>query len=78
MNPADLPGAHRFTWHSTGQSLLEAKLRAIDEARSSVRMETFTFTSSDVGGRFRDALAAAARRGVRGCACCLRGRVTCA
>ena len=57
--------AHSFTWHGTGQSLLEAKLRAVDAARSSVCMETFTFRNSDVGLRFRSALAAAARRGVR-------------
>jgi len=50
--------AHSFTWHGTGQSLLEAKLRAIDAARSSVCMETFTFRNSDIGDRFRDALAA--------------------
>jgi len=57
--------AHRFTWHGSGRSLLEAKLVAIDAARSSVCMETFTFKDSDVGLRFRSALAAAARRGVR-------------
>jgi len=60
MTPTD-----RFTWHGTGQSLLEAKLRAIDAARSSVCLETFIFRNSDVGLRFRSALAAAARRGVR-------------
>ena len=54
-----MPGAHSFTWHGTGRSLLEAKLRAIDAACSSVRMETFTFRNSDIGGRFREALAAA-------------------
>ena len=56
---------HSFTWHGTGQSLLEAKLRAIAAARSSVCLETFIFRDSDVGLRFRSALAAAARRGVR-------------
>ncbi|MBK8475038.1 MAG: hypothetical protein IPL39_01665 [Opitutaceae bacterium] len=55
---------HRFTWHGTGQNLLEAKLRAIDGARSSVCMETFYFSDSDIGHRFQSALAAAARRGV--------------
>ena len=64
-NLADMADAHSFTWHGTGQSLLEAKLRAIDAARASVCMETFTFRDSDVGLRFRSALAAAARRGVR-------------
>ena len=64
-NPADMTDAHSFTWHGTGRSLLEAKLVAIDAARSSVCMETFTFRDSDVGLRFRSALAAAARRGVR-------------
>lgn len=60
-HPADMADAHSFTWHGTGQSLLEAKLRAVDAARSSVCMETFTFRDSDVGLRFRSALAAAAR-----------------
>ena len=57
--------SHIFTWHSTGQSLLEAKLKAIHEAGASVVMETFIFRDSDIGERFRNALAAAARRGVQ-------------
>jgi len=64
-NSADMADAHSYTWHDTGQSLLEAKLRAIDAARSFVCMEMFIFRDSDVGLRFRSALAAAARRGVR-------------
>ena len=56
--------AHSFTWHGTGQSLLEAKLTAIAAARSSVVMETFIFRDSDIGARFRDALTAAAQRRV--------------
>jgi cardiolipin synthase A/B len=57
--------ARPFTWHGTGQSLLEAKLRAIDAATSSVRMETFTFKKPAIGHRFQSALASAAQRGVR-------------
>ncbi len=57
--------SHIFTWHSTGQSLLEAKLQAIHEAGASVVMETFIFRDSDIGQRFRDVLTTAARRGVR-------------
>lgn len=64
-NPAGLGGAHSFAWHGTGQDLLGAKLRAIEGAAVSVCFETFLFTESDVGHRFRSALAAAARRGVR-------------
>ena len=64
-NSAETADAHSFTWHDTGQSLLEAKLRAIDAARSFVCMEMFIFRDSEVGLRFRSALAAAARRGVR-------------
>ena len=45
--------------------MLESKVRAIGAARSSVGMEMFIFRDSDVGLRFRSALAAAARRGVR-------------
>ena len=63
--PAADGEAHRFAWHGTGQSLLEAKLNAIAEAQSSVSMETFIFRDSDIGQRFRDALTAAARRGAR-------------
>jgi len=58
-------GAHSLDWHGTGQALLDAKLRAIEGARSSVRMETYTFRDSDIGLRFRLALTAAARRKVR-------------
>ena len=57
--------AHCFTWHGTGQSLLEAKLAAMAAAQSSVVMETFIFRDSDIGQQFREALTAAARRGVR-------------
>ncbi len=60
-----MAAAHRFIWHDTGQSLLEAKLIALAAARSSVVMETFIFRDSGIGARFRDALIAAARRGVR-------------
>jgi cardiolipin synthase A/B len=63
--PASRSGAHFFAWHGTGQSLLEAKLKAIAEARLSVEMETFLFRASPVGQRFCDELTAAARRGVR-------------
>jgi len=57
-------GVHRFVWHSTGENLLGAKLKAIAEARQSVCMETFIFRDSDIGRQFRDALTSAARRGV--------------
>ena len=60
-----MAAAHSYTWHGTGQSLLEAKLAAIANARSSVRMETFIFRDSEIGRRFRDALTVAARRGLR-------------
>jgi len=63
--PAVGAGAHFFVWLGTGQSLLEAKLKAIAEARSSIEMEMFIFRDSAIGERFRDALIAAARRQVR-------------
>jgi cardiolipin synthase len=56
---------HHFSWHGTGQDLLAAGLAAIAVARTSVDMETFTFRHSEIGERFREALTAAARRGVR-------------
>lgn len=57
--------AHDFTWHGTGKNLLDAKRHAIDQARSSVRLETFHWVDSEIGSRFRAALVMAARRGVR-------------
>lgn len=60
-----MAGAHSFKWHGTGQSFLDAKLRAIDGAGTSVCLEMFIFRDSDIGNRFRKALATAARRGVR-------------
>ena len=60
--PLFIAAAHSFTRHGTGQSLLEAKLRAIDAAPSSVCMETFTFGNSKIGRRFRSVPAAAAER----------------
>ncbi len=56
---------HSHIWHGTGQSLLQGMLQAIAEARTSVCLETFTFSASAIGDRFRAALAAAAQRGVR-------------
>ncbi len=56
--------SHRVQWHSTGFSLLEAKLEAIHAAKESVRMETYIYTDQDIGRRFRAALIAAAQRGV--------------
>jgi cardiolipin synthase len=55
---------HRFDWHSTGYSLLEAKLVAIAEATHTIRMETYIYADEDIGRRFRAALIEAAMRGV--------------
>lgn len=67
QHPPDAPKvpAHEFVWHGTGFSLLEAMLHQIEAARQSVCMETYTFADTEIGGRFRDALAAAAGRGVK-------------
>ena len=51
--------------HRTGRALLAAMLDAVESARSEVRFEFYIVTDSDVGRRFRDALARAAARGVR-------------
>ena len=63
--PPATAGLHRYTWHSTGQELLNAKLQAIAAAKVSVYLEVFTFSDSEIGNRFSEALAAASRRGVR-------------
>ena len=66
--PHAVPGesdTHSFEWHGTGFSLLEAMLREITSATASVRMEIYTFADTEIGARFREALCAAAARGVK-------------
>lgn len=55
----------RFGWLRTGQEGLAAMLRAIEQAQSSVGLEIYILQKSEIGDRFRTALADAARRGVR-------------
>lgn len=55
----------RLTWLPTGRQGLAAMWAAIEAARDSVALEIYIFEDSPVGARFRDALVAAARRGVR-------------
>lgn len=56
--------AHHFEWFGSGQQFLGAQLAAIASAEVSIRLETYIFTDSATGRRFRDALVEAARRGV--------------
>jgi len=59
------PGGHELGWLGRGDALLAAMLAAIGAARESVRLETYIFADDATGRRFRDALAAAARRDIR-------------
>lgn len=52
-------------WFCTGDDFFSAQLAAIEAARSSVCFEVYIFQAGPLGGRFRDALARAAGRGVR-------------
>ncbi len=54
-----------FRWLPNGQTALEGMLAAIQASRESVRLETYICTDCPIGHRFREALADAARRGVR-------------
>ncbi len=62
--PASAIERHRFEWHGSGRSYLDAQLRAIGAARRAVRMEMYIFSDTQIGTAFRDALTQAARRGV--------------
>lgn len=60
------PGAPApLTWLRTGRDGLAAMLELIGQARTSVALEIYILQDCEVGDRFRQALAAAARRGVR-------------
>ena len=54
-----------WSWFRTGDEMFPAMLAAIDGARESVCLETYIFSASELGQRFREALTGAARRGVR-------------
>lgn len=60
-----IPGTHRFVWHGTGFSQLEAMVAAIKSAKRSVRLEVYILTDTEIGRRFIEALTEAARRGVK-------------
>lgn len=52
-------------WLATGREDFQAKLQAIDDARRSVRLETYIYTASPPGEALRDALVRAAQRGAQ-------------
>lgn len=53
----------QLTWFAKGDMAYAAMLDDIGRASVSVRLETYIFSATGVGIRFRDALAGAARRG---------------
>jgi cardiolipin synthase len=52
-------------WLCTGDTIFPAMLAAIDEAKSEICLETYTFSPGSPGERFRDALIRARQRGLR-------------
>lgn len=54
-----------WKWYRTGDEVFPEMLASIEEARSSVCLETYTFSAGRLGESFREALIRAQRRGVR-------------
>src|SRR4051812_40053913 len=52
-------------WLCSGDEMFPAMLAAIDAAQKTVCFETYTFTSSPLGERFREALVRAVQRGAK-------------
>jgi len=52
-------------WLCTGDEIFPAMLAAIEEAKSEICLETYTFSAGSPGERFRDALVRARQRGLR-------------
>lgn len=52
-------------WLRTGREIFPAMLAAIRAARKSIRLETYIYADGQIGRQFRDALTAAAARGVK-------------
>jgi cardiolipin synthase len=57
-------GAGTVTTYSYGQHLYDDMLAAIDGARKQVLLETYIWKGDEIGERFKQAVVAAARRGV--------------
>ncbi len=54
-----------YHWLRSGKEALDAMLEAISGANNSIHLETYTYTASPVGERFRQALIDACSRGVQ-------------
>lgn len=66
LDPFRYEGAgHAFTFYPHGQDRLKALVALIDGAQASLRIFYYLFDSDTAGTMVRDALAAAARRGVK-------------
>ena len=59
------PQGTGWTWFRNGAEAFPAMLAAIDAARKSVCLETYIYSASPLGGKFRTALVRAQQRGVR-------------
>ena len=55
----------RFRWLRTGLEALEAMLECVPAAQKLIRLETYIYHTGSIGERFREALIAAAQRGVK-------------
>ncbi len=63
--PTSVPvGDGTVTTYTFGQDLFDAMIAAIDGAQRQVLLETYIWKADDVGARFKQAVIAAARRGV--------------
>jgi len=62
---APKPHGCALEWLCTGREIFPAMLDAINAARKSVRLETYTYSDGKLGKQFLEALTAAAQRGVR-------------
>ena len=58
-------GGHQLTLHEGARALIPAMVQAIDQARSSVHLETYIFHFEGVAQSLLEALLCAARRGVQ-------------
>src|SRR6185437_1077656 len=54
-----------YNWLCTGDEVFPAMLAAIEEAKTEVCLETYTFATGSPGERFRDTLVRARQRGIR-------------